>query len=111
MARVTVKRIETAINELDGNITKVAEKLGVNRSTIYRRIDKSDRLKKALDNARESMLDHVESALYTKAKQGDTTSMIFFLKTQGKRRGYIERQEHDMNPDGQSIRITIADDD
>jgi len=50
-------------------------------------------LKVVLADAREKMIDNVESKLYSKALDGDTTAMIFFLKTQGKGRGYVERQE------------------
>ena len=45
----------------------------------------------ALTEARETMLDTAESVLYSKILAGDITALIFFLKTQGKSRGYIER--------------------
>ena len=34
-----------------------------------------------------------ESKLYENVKKGDVTSIIFLLKTLGKSRGYVERQE------------------
>jgi hypothetical protein len=37
------------------------------------------------------MLDNVESALYTAALAGEAWAVCFFLKTQGKARGYVER--------------------
>ncbi|PKM70616.1 MAG: PBSX family phage terminase large subunit, partial [Firmicutes bacterium HGW-Firmicutes-18] len=49
------------------------------------------------------MVDNVESVLYNKALEGDTTSVIFFLKTQGKGRGYVERQEVAPAPQTESI--------
>ena len=39
------------------------------------------------------MLDNAESILYKKVLEGSTPELLFFLKTQGKRRGYVERSE------------------
>jgi hypothetical protein len=39
------------------------------------------------------MIDNAESKLYAKVVEGDTTALIFFLKTQGRSRGYVEKQE------------------
>jgi hypothetical protein len=43
--------------------------------------------------AREEKLDYIENALLKKIGEGDTTSIIFALKTLGKSRGYVERRE------------------
>ena len=38
---------------------------------------------------------------------GNLTAIIFFLKTQGKSRGYSERSEHDFTASGMPSRFTI----
>jgi len=47
----------------------------------------------AATEARERMIDFAESKLYQNIKAGDNTAIIFYLKTQAKHRGYIERSE------------------
>jgi hypothetical protein len=38
-------------------------------------------------------LDLAESKLHEEILGGNTAAIIFFLKTKGKKRGYVERQE------------------
>ena len=38
-------------------------------------------------------LDFAESQLHKQIQNGEVSSTIFYLKTKGKKRGYIERQE------------------
>jgi hypothetical protein len=58
-------------------------------------IEKSPALVSVQRDAREGMLDDAESALYRAVIQGEAWAVCFLLKTQGKGRGYIERQELD----------------
>ena len=51
------------------------------------------KFKVEISNAREELLDFAESVLFKKVREGHTAELIFFLKTKGKSRGYIERQE------------------
>ncbi|MDR3142731.1 MAG: hypothetical protein LBU37_13545, partial [Tannerellaceae bacterium] len=48
-------------------------------------------------NIADIAIDFAESNLHKRIKEGDTTSIIFYLKTKGKKRGYIEKSEIDMN--------------
>lgn len=76
-----------------GNIAAVARSFGVSRMTIHRYMNEHPTIRAALDDARESMLDNAESVLYKKVLEGSTPELIFFLKTQGRNRGYVERSE------------------
>ena len=90
---VPIDAIENAIYEKRGNLAAVARSFGLTRNAIAARVSKSAKLQKARDEARETMLDNAETTLYDEALNGNTAALIFFLKTQGKSRGYIERTE------------------
>ena len=91
--RLTLNQIEHTLEQSNGNISYAARSLGVARNTLYKRINKNPRLQKVLDDARETLVDTAESALLTAVRTGNIAAIIFTLKTQGKARGYIERQE------------------
>jgi hypothetical protein len=90
----------------------IAKSLDVDRNTVYKWIE-DEGLQSALVEGRNSRIDFVESKLDKKIADGDTTAIIFFLKTQGKERGYVERQEfnHQINqPIFQSLDIDVITD-
>ena len=93
MAAYTVEQIENALKAKAGNIAAAADALGASRSTIYRHIQNSPTLAQSLVDYRESLVDIAESALRKGVIDGNMTAIIFTLKTQGKSRGYVERQE------------------
>ena len=102
--------VQHAIIELDGNISAVARRFKVSRGAIYKFInEKYPDLMDCVLEARESIIDEVESQLYKEAKRGNTAAMIFFLKTQGKSRGYVERIEQ-QNSGEQRLLIEYVND-
>jgi len=105
---LTVKQVKKAIEQKDGNVSEVAESFGVDRSTIYRKIQKHKELKIALEDAREKFVDFTESKLKSEVRKGNITAIIFTLKTIGKHRGYVERQEYDHSG---SINLMVSWDD
>ena len=70
-----------------------ARRAGVSYTTVKRYAAEFPSVKDAVQEAKESMLDFTEGKLFEKISKGDTTCIIFFLKTQGKGKGYVERQE------------------
>lgn len=89
---VTKEALERAIEESYGNITLIAKRLKVHRSTVYDNIKKYE-LQDLIDSERERMVDFAESQLINNVKAGKEISIIFLLKTLGKNRGYIEKFE------------------
>ena len=89
----TTEQVIEQIEKHSGNLTMAAKALGVDRTTIYKMMARKPTIKHALDNARDVMIDNVESVLYKKALEGEAWAVCFFLKTQAKHRGYVERAE------------------
>lgn len=129
----TLKKQETFLEILRncmGIISHACEKAGINRSSYYDWI-KDDKFKAKVDEIQEESIDFAESKLFelikgvqlpeTKFFQDkgriiseetvkhyppDNTSIIFFLKTRAKHRGYIERTEV-TGKDGQQLNQVI----
>lgn len=96
---ISEDRLEELIIKNRGNLSAVARAVPMSRSGVGKRVAESDRLKEACQAARDEVLDAIEDQLFSKAMQGETTEMIFTLKTLGKGRGYIER--HEVQQDGE----------
>jgi len=76
-----------------GIVTTACNAVGINRSTHYDWMRKDPEYKKAVKSIEDRTLDFAESHLHKLIKEGNPAATIFFLKTKGKARGYVERQE------------------
>ena len=75
------------------NVTEACNKIGIDRSTYYRWLESDPDFGQAVQDAREEKIDFIEDQLLERISSGDTTAIIFALKTLAKHRGYVERQE------------------
>lgn len=76
-----------------GNITASCEAAQIARTTYYDWYEKDAKFRAAIDAISESCIDFAESSLMQQIKDGNPTSTIFYLKTKGKKRGYVEKIE------------------
>lgn len=93
MAQVKKKAVIDALQRMQGNVSAAARALGVARITLHRRINADPDLQAVVEDARQSMVDNAESALNRAVINGEAWAVCFTLKTQGRKRGYVERQE------------------
>ena len=106
------KDVVDALSECHGIVTDACRKADVPRSTFYKWMNEDEEFKKAVDDTQEEAIDFVEGQLFKKINGVTTTktnqegeeygtydippsdtAIIFYLKTKGKKRGYVERQE------------------
>lgn len=92
-ARLKPADYANAITEAQGLISVAARRLGVSRGAVYNAMNRHKTVAEAAADARERTTDLAEGKLYQKINDGDMTAIIFYLKTQAKQRGYVERQE------------------
>ena len=52
------------------------------------------------------MLDFAETNLHQQIMEGNTTATIFLLKTRGRKRGYIERQNIQVDADISTTKLS-----
>lgn len=89
---LTPELVAAALAELQGNIAATAKRFGVARSSVLQFIQKRPILQQICHDAREGMLDNAESSLYRAVIAGEAWAVCFFLKTQGRSRGYDENE-------------------
>jgi hypothetical protein len=87
------KAMLEALEKSLGIVSTAAKLAGIDRTTHYVWLKADPDYKKAVASIADSVLDFAESHLYKLVKEGNPAATIFFLKTKGKKRGYIERQE------------------
>lgn len=93
-----IEQIEKALLKCNGLVTVAAKMLGVTHSAISHRIRKSPRLQKVQDDIVEKMIDAAENTLHDKMhNERNLTASIFYLKTKGKHRGYVEKHQNEVS--------------
>jgi hypothetical protein len=103
-----IKSLEKSL----GIVTNACKQVGIDRTTHYRWLNSDDKYKAAVDDLKNVTLDFAERHLHKQIQEGNTTATIFLLKTLGKKRGYVERQEiqHDGSIESKLIEWTPAKD-
>jgi hypothetical protein len=90
---VLKKAMIEAMEKSLGVVTTAAKTVGIARSTHYLWMNEDEEYKKAVEDISDVALDFAESKLHKQIRDGDTTATIFYLKTKGKKRGYVEKRE------------------
>lgn len=109
----TIKKKRELLNALESSlcvITTACKLAKIERKTYYRWLESDPFFAEMVDDLSDIALDFAETKLFEKingvqmvkhGREEDTiyeqapsdTAIIFYLKTKGKKRGYIERQE------------------
>jgi len=87
------KALLEALEQSLGVVTSACKKVGIGRTTFYLWMNDDEEFKKQVDDISNVALDFAESQLHKQIKDGSAAATIFYLKTKGKKRGYVERQE------------------
>ncbi len=91
------KALLEALEKTLGIVTTACKAVGVSRVTYYDYYKTDKEFKASVDDLSNVALDFAESQLHKQIKDGIPSSTIFYLKTKGKKRGYIERSEVDLS--------------
>jgi hypothetical protein len=106
--RYTDTELADGLRKAKGLITVAAQLIGCDTKTLRTRLDKSEDLRQIQLDAREGIIDLAELALEKAIRNGESWAVAFTLKTIGKQRGYVERQEH-TGADGGPMVMSIAE--
>ena len=108
--KYTAKQIIQAIEKTGGIKDKIARNLGCHRNTVDNYIKRYSTVATAYKAEKEKVLDLAEAQLMGKLDEGFWPAIRYYLSTQGKDRGYIQRQEIDEIGD-MRIQVNWGDED
>lgn len=95
-----------ALEKSMGIVSQATKKVGIDRTTPYRWAKEDSEFRERVSEIQNVVLDFAETKLYNLIDSGHPAATIFLLKTKGKERGYVERQEI-VGADGKDIDISI----
>ena len=87
------KAMIAALEKSLGIVTTACKKVGIGRTTFYDWLKEDKEFAKEVNQIQDIALDFAETQLHSQIGEGSTAATIFYLKTKGKKRGYVERQE------------------
>lgn len=93
MARLKDKAVRKALKRYKGRVASAAKALGCTQQGVYQYLKRHPETQAYLEEVRERNIDKVEDKLLEAAANGESWAVCFYLKCQGKHRGYVERQE------------------
>jgi hypothetical protein len=105
--RYTAQQVIAALTETKGMIYLAAQRLGCNAETIRNYCKRYPSVQAARDAQRGQMIDLAELKLWQSIQNGEPWGIAFCLKTIGKDRGYVERQEH-TGEDGNAMVLRVV---
>lgn len=82
-----------ALEKSLGVVAQACQTAGISRQTFYRWQKEDADFHEQVKDISEMAVDFVESQLFKQIQSGSTGATIFYLKTKGKARGYVETQE------------------
>jgi len=94
---INKKAMIIALEKSLGIVTPACKNVGISRDTHYRWMREDKDYSEAVDSMTDVAIDFAESQLHKQIKNGTPASTIFYLKTKGKKRGYVEKQEMEHN--------------
>ncbi len=86
-----------AMIKYHGIVTKACEVVKISRTQYYVYLDTDPKFKAAIDEIQEINLDTVEDKLFENIMLNDKSSIFFYLKYKGKKRGYIDSADLNIN--------------
>ena len=99
----------SALEQSLGVVSVCCRKVGISRTTFYKYYKDDPEFAKQVDEIEDFAIDFAESQLHKQIGEGSTAATIFYLKTKGKKRGYIERQEI-TGANGENVfKVTVVD--
>jgi len=97
-----------AIAGSGGYVSLIADRIGCAPKTVYDWINKDEDVAEAIKREKIKQVDFAEGKLQSLIKQENPTAIIFYLKTQGKDRGYYEHRTQDITSGNQPITINMV---
>jgi hypothetical protein len=91
----TDKQIASALKRARGMVYVAARHLKCSPNTIKARLETSEELREVREEARGLIVDTGELKLVDAVEAGEAWAVKYLLATQGKDRGYVEKQEVD----------------
>ena len=108
--RYTPKQVADALTETKGMVYIAAQRLGCSIETIRTYCLRYPSVQAAKDAQRGIMIDTAELKLWQSIQNGEAWGITLCLKTIGKDRGYVERQELTGENNGPlTLRVVYAD--
>lgn len=93
--RVPTDRIIECLRETNGLISLAAKRVPCSQTTIYARARAVKAVRQVINECRGELVDLGELSLRKAVLSGEPWAVGLVLKTLGKQRGYVERQEQE----------------